>query len=46
MKFGVNYPCGPFEWISKSGPSWVLYLLDELYDVTRDPRYRPPEHYD
>lgn len=40
MKYGVNYPMGPFEWISETGPAWVLYLLDELYDVTRDPRYR------
>ncbi len=40
MKFGVNYPSGPFEWLSKIGPKPVLQLLDELYNVTGEPRYR------
>jgi len=40
MKFGVNYPAGPFEWLSKIGPKPILRLLDELYNVTGEPRYR------
>lgn len=40
MKYGVNYPAGPFEWLSKIGPKSILQLLDELYNVTGDPRYR------
>lgn len=40
MKFGLNFPKGPFEWLSMTGPGPVLQLLDELYNVTGDPRYR------
>lgn len=40
MKFGVNYPLGPFEWLSMIGPKPVLQLLDELYNVTGEARYR------
>lgn len=40
MKFGVNYPAGPFEWLSKIGPKPILRLLDELYNVTGESRYR------
>ena len=41
MKFGVNYPMGPFEWAKSIGTKNVLMLLDTLYNVTRDQRYRP-----
>ena len=40
MKFGVNYPLGPFEWAQKIGHDKVILVLDELYQVTGDPRYR------
>jgi 3-hydroxybutyryl-CoA dehydrogenase len=38
MKFGVNYPKGPFEW-SRNREDAVLTLLDELYQKTHDKRY-------
>ncbi len=40
MKFGVNYPKGPFEW-SDGREIYVLTLLQELYSKTKDKRYRP-----
>ena len=40
MKFGVNYPKGPFEW-SQGKELYVLTLLNELYSKTQDLRYRP-----
>lgn len=40
MKYGVNYPLGPFEWANKIGHSLVTLVLDELYAITGDPRYR------
>ncbi|WP_417336463.1 3-hydroxyacyl-CoA dehydrogenase family protein [Halobacteriovorax marinus] len=43
MKFGVNYPMGPFEWAQKIGHKNILRLLEELYKVTGDPRYRPSQ---
>lgn len=39
MKFGVNYPKGPFEWASQR-EQYVVALLDELHSVTKDGRYR------
>lgn len=41
MKFGVNYPLGPIEWGQKIGLQNVLDLLQELSQITEDPRYRP-----
>jgi len=40
MKFGVNYPKGPFEW-SAGRELYVLTLLNELFKKTNDERYRP-----
>lgn len=40
MKFGVNYPLGLLEWKDKIGAKPLLMLLDDLYHVTGDPRYR------
>ena len=40
MKFGVNYPKGPFEW-SQGREAYVLALLNELYLKTKDRRYLP-----
>ena len=39
MKFGVNYPKGPFEWASQR-EKYVVALLDELHVLTKDGRYR------
>lgn len=38
MKFGVNYPKGPFEWV-KGREKYALTLLNELYEKTSDKRY-------
>lgn len=38
MKFGVNYPKGPFEW-SEGREVYVKTLLNELYQKTTDKRY-------
>lgn len=40
MKFGVNYPKGPFEW-SKGRELYVKTLLGELLKKTQDQRYKP-----
>lgn len=40
MKFGVNYPKGPFEW-SHGREEYVLALLQELQQKTQDKRYSP-----
>lgn len=38
MKFGVNYPKGPFEW-SEGRELYVRTLLNELLEKTEDKRY-------
>ena len=40
MKYGVNYPKGPFEW-SEGRELFVLTLLNELFEKTKDKRYLP-----
>jgi len=40
MRFGVNYPGGPFGWARKLGAGRVLAVLDALHASTGDPRYR------
>lgn len=40
MKFGVNYPKGPFEW-SQGKEEYVKTLLLELHHLTKDDRYLP-----
>ncbi len=40
MKFGVNYPKGPFEW-AKDREHVVRTLLNELFDKYQDKRYLP-----
>jgi 3-hydroxybutyryl-CoA dehydrogenase len=39
MRFGVNYPKGPFEW-SEGREEIVVTLLNELKAKTKDERYR------
>ena len=40
MKLGVNYPAGPFEWLSSWGAVPVCQLLDALDAFYRGERYR------
>jgi 3-hydroxybutyryl-CoA dehydrogenase len=40
MKLGVNYPAGPFEWLSRCGAGPVIGLLDALDAHYRGERYR------
>ena len=40
MKYGANYPKGPFEWKDKIGSKPIVLLLSELHRVTRDNRYQ------
>ena len=40
MKLGVNYPAGPFEWLTAWSSSAVVVLLDALDDYYRGERYR------
>lgn len=40
MKLGVNYPAGPFEWLSLLGAPRVSELLDGLFEAYRSERYR------
>ena len=40
MRFGVNYPLGPFEWAQHIGLEKVAMVLLELYQATGDQRYR------
>lgn len=39
MKYGVNYPKGPFEW-AQGRELYVKTLLNELFQQTGDERYR------
>ncbi|MCV2369689.1 3-hydroxyacyl-CoA dehydrogenase [Roseateles oligotrophus] len=39
-KLGVNYPAGPFEWLSSVGAEAVVALLDGLFAGYRSERYR------
>ena len=40
MKLGVNYPQGPFEWLSRWDAGYVVKILEELADFYRGERYR------
>ena len=40
MKLGVNYPAGPFEWLTAWGSPGVMALLDALDSHYRGERYR------
>lgn len=41
MKLGTNYPMGPCAWADMVGVETVLDILDTLWSVYRDERYRP-----
>jgi 3-hydroxybutyryl-CoA dehydrogenase len=40
MKLGTNYPYGPFEWCNKIGIDNVFFLLQAMYEATKDERYK------
>lgn len=40
MKLGVNYPCGPFEWLNVLGAPQILAVLRRLDDEYCGERYR------
>ena len=41
MKFGVNYPKGPFQWGNELGYKVILDTLKNLYQIYGEERYRP-----
>lgn len=41
MKYGVNYPQGPFQWAQQIGYSHILTSLENLYRLYSEERYRP-----
>lgn len=41
VRLGLGYPLGPLEMGNRLGPARVARLLDEIFSVTGDPRYRP-----
>ena len=43
MKFGVNYPKGPFEWTQQIGAATVGGLLEALNETVDDNRFAVPE---
>ena len=40
MKFGTNYPFGPFEWCDRIGITSVFETLAAMYEDTKDERYK------
>ncbi|HAX23403.1 MAG TPA: 3-hydroxyacyl-CoA dehydrogenase [Hydrogenophaga sp.] len=40
MKLGVNYPAGPFEWLSRWSVAGVIHVLESLDEHYRGERYR------
>ena len=40
MKYGVNYPCGLFEWADKIGYYTILQILENMYRIYGEDRYR------
>ncbi len=41
VTLGLNYPYGPLTFGDRIGPARILRILDGIYGLTRDPRYRP-----
>ncbi|MGQ3049216.1 MAG: 3-hydroxyacyl-CoA dehydrogenase NAD-binding domain-containing protein [Niveispirillum sp.] len=40
MRFGVNYPLGPIAWAKRIGPERIAAVIDAIFHLTHDPRYR------
>lgn len=41
MRYGVNYPQGPFQWLEKIGAQHLLTSLEHLYQIYGEEKYRP-----
>lgn len=41
MKYGVNYPQGPFQWAEKIGYNTILQILENMYHIYNEEKYRP-----
>ena len=41
VRLGLNYPHGPLAWGDALGPRRLLGILERVYALTGDPRYRP-----
>lgn len=41
VKLGLGYPYGPISWGDKLGAERILLILERIYGLTGDPRYRP-----
>ncbi|MDO3658901.1 3-hydroxyacyl-CoA dehydrogenase [Acinetobacter genomosp. 15BJ] len=40
MKYGVNYPKGPYQWMMQLGAEYVLATLNNLYAIYGEEKYR------
>jgi 3-hydroxybutyryl-CoA dehydrogenase len=40
MKYGVNYPCGPFQWAEQIEYHTILQILENMYRIYGEERYR------
>lgn len=40
MKYGVNYPKGPYQWLTQMGGAYVLQTLNNLYALHGEEKYR------
>ncbi len=38
---GLGYPRGPLAWGDQLGADAILAILEQLFETTKDPRYRP-----
>ncbi|TCM62694.1 3-hydroxybutyryl-CoA dehydrogenase [Acinetobacter calcoaceticus] len=41
MRYGVNYPQGPYQWLARMGTAYILKTLNQLYRVYGEEKYRP-----
>lgn len=41
VKLGLGYPLGPISWGEKLGATKILLILERMFALTNDPRYRP-----
>lgn len=41
VKLGLGYPYGPISWGDELGAKRILLILQRIYKLTGDPRYRP-----
>jgi 3-hydroxybutyryl-CoA dehydrogenase len=40
MRYGVNYPKGPYQWMMQLGAEYVLATLNNLYAIYGEEKYR------